>query len=363
MVGKSAADARDLVSRASLSPQVEILGPPPDPTLYDTIAAQAVAAGTIVDVGAEIGLTAYPQGLIKVPQVAGLEIPEASRRVTAAGLAPKVTPLGDAPSEEKANKVDRSEPAEGDEVEPGANVSLLAYGDYRAPPAAEEPPSPPRIGSWAQPWRGEIKLTLIIADGRTMSVGEALGLYVSKPKPEPQSPTAESGGVLSAPGAVAAGAAGTIEAGVGGAAEAAGEMASLIFRLLEHGVPLSIDIVSEEAGFRVGVPGSSEFVDKLNTVLVDQLPLFLPEGGNLLRAVKTLSDEKNGDAVFTFELTAAPDWRQLTLLASIKATNLKQRPGPSSLELALKGTLKPGLYEASQYEIDFTSLLTSIMPK
>lgn len=364
VVGKLSEEASDMLERASLGPEIKVTGPPPDPTLHNTVAAQSVAAGTIVEVGATIELTAYPHGLVTVPPVAGLEVPEATRRVTDAGLEPQVTPLGDAPSEEKANRVDRSEPPEGKQVEPGEAVSLFAYGDYRPPTPTEPAPELPPVGNWEQPWRGEIKLTLVIVDGITMSVAEALSRYSSRAEPAPENPpTAEGGGLLSAPGAVAGETAGAIVGGVEeGIGEAMEAIVIAIFNVLERGLPVSITLVEEQGAFRVGIPGSNGFVDKANAILTQQLPLFLPDGGNLLRATKTMSDEKSGNAAFIFELKAAPDWQQLTLLVSVKASNLKQRPGPLSLELALTGALRPGHYQAAQYEADLMALIASAMP-
>lgn len=371
VVGKSTGVAGDAIKRASLQSDVEVTGTPPDPTLYDTVAAQSVGAGAIVAIGSAVTLTAYPPGLVTVPKVAGLEIAEATRRITEAGLDPKLTPLGNAPSKAQANRVDRSEPPEGDKAEPHAPVSLFAYGSYHAPPPPEKPPPVLVVANWAQPWQGEIKLTLFIGDGKHVDVSEVLKRSWQEAKAESQSSGSGTGGaVLAMPGKVASGVGGAITGGLqegftkglGAGLEKVGETVDSIFGILQEGIPISITLAEEQGGFRVRIPGSGDPANEINAMLAEELPLFLPQGGNLLRGTKNVSSKMVGDLAFKIELAAAPDWQKLTLRISIKGTNLVVT-SPSSFEIALIGTLQPGLYEATQYVEDLKALFADVIPQ
>jgi hypothetical protein len=318
------------------------------------VVAQATPAGAIVPVGERIGLTAFPPGGIRVPRVAGLTVEDATRLVSQAGLTPRVSPLGNAPSQQQANRVDGSQPAENETAEPGAIVALLAFGPYRAPALPGDRQPVAAAGVWGQPWRGEIKLTLIVADGETMNLAAALARYL-KPKPAKPAESASGGGILAVPGAIAS-------SGVDAIGEAVAETIGVVFKALDLGMPISIVLAEEQGGFRLRVPGSSKFVDAMNASLAQFVPLLLPQGGTLLRASKTTSGADIGEATATFELTAAPDWQQITIKVSIKASNLKMDAGPRSLELALVGTAKPGLYSAESYEDAVMALVGSLMP-
>ena len=221
-------------------------------------------------------------------------------------------------------------------------------------PQPEAAPTGPATEGWEQPWRGQITLTHIVADGEEMSVATALSRYVPrKPRANPEN----GGGILALPGDLA-------PAGTSGVAEGIGEAIGAAFKILEKGLPISLTLVAEQGGtFRLRIPGSGELIDKTNMMMTEYLPVLLQENGNHLRGSKKLSGTGTGDAVVLLELSAAPDWQQLTVGISIKAANLPSTTGPSSIELVFAGTAQPGLYEAVAYEAELQATVASAMSK
>jgi hypothetical protein len=237
----------------------------------------------------------------------------------------------------------------------------LTYGPFRAAPPAGERGGPPGVRTgWGQPWRGELKLALIVADGRTISLLEAFRRYWTESEAAREEARREeerrrqtsggTGGLLAAPGEAAGAIAGGIADGIGGFGEAITLMIAGVAGELEAGAPLSFTLVEEQGGFRLRIPGSTPLVDSLNDV-VARLPLLLPQGGDLLHAELTIAGAEGKGSV-RVDLKAAPDWSELTVTASINGSDMTAKNAPRSIELRLTGVARQGLYEAAAYESD-----------
>jgi hypothetical protein len=208
-----------------------------------------------------------------------------------------------------------------------------------------------------------VKITLIVADGVTTTVLDALKKYWIEPEAkrererleqEKREAAARAGaGILAAPGEIAADVGGTVSAGLAGLGEAFTLIAAAVAGQLEAGAPLSFTLVEEQGGFRLRVPGSSPLVDTINGVVAN-LPLLLPQGGNLLHAELKMASAE-GNLSVSLDVTAAADWSQLTLVASLKGSEIKAPDSPRSLEIRVTGVARQGLYDAVTYESDVTA--------
>jgi hypothetical protein len=158
-------------------------------------------------------------------------------------------------------------------------------------------------------------------------------------------------------------------AAVGGAVadaigEAMGEAIKAVFRMLQNGVPMSVSFVAEQGGYRLTVPGSSEFTQKFGKQLAGIVPLLLPEGGTLLKATKSESNSKETErSQATFEIRASPDWDILDVIVGIDMSKTFPSGRQRSLRMELTGTLEPGLYPSEQLEADFNTALARSLPK
>ncbi|MHB8881624.1 MAG: PASTA domain-containing protein [Thermodesulfovibrionales bacterium] len=132
--GKPLTEAKKWLKKNKLTAKLAPGRPAPSKNLSGTVEMQKPDPGTEIGEGGEITLTVYSNfvDVRRVPDVAGLVVGEAKRRLSDAGLKPVLRPGGQPSSQQQAGTVERQEPSAGTETAPRSEVSIFAYGPYVA---------------------------------------------------------------------------------------------------------------------------------------------------------------------------------------------------------------------------------------
>ncbi|MCK5055256.1 MAG: PASTA domain-containing protein [Candidatus Aminicenantes bacterium] len=81
-----------------------------------------------------------PSKSASIPDVCGMTLIDAKKKLEKVGLVIKPSLLGPAPNKAKALRVDSQEPAAGKKINPGSEVKVYVFGKFATPP----PPPPPK---------------------------------------------------------------------------------------------------------------------------------------------------------------------------------------------------------------------------
>jgi beta-lactam-binding protein with PASTA domain len=154
VVGKTAAEARQAVTGAKLSPKLLMGQAAPSPAQALQVYRQNPAAGTRVDEGSEVQLLIYgqetdepatpPGTRLTVPSVIGLRAADAKRKIQDAGLAAQLNLGQAAPAADKAATVYQQDPPAGTVSAQGDRVKVTIYDEMASdskPPTKPVPPS------------------------------------------------------------------------------------------------------------------------------------------------------------------------------------------------------------------------------
>jgi len=136
--GMSVSRARKKLAAIGL--QAALTGGPTAPSKAQEfhVASQDPEFGTQLPAGSQVTVVVYSNYFgISVPNVEGLAVKEAKKKLTAAGLAPKLAGGDPAPSKDLQYKVQSQDPEEGEKVAAETSVTLKVYGaiQYKSVPA------------------------------------------------------------------------------------------------------------------------------------------------------------------------------------------------------------------------------------
>ncbi|MEM7068177.1 MAG: PASTA domain-containing protein [Pseudomonadota bacterium] len=264
VIGASVGFAKTQFEGAGLRTEVVEVAPAKSEEMEGTVQVTIPGPGANVETGELVRIEYYGQYIVpkvEIPALSGLAIDEAVSKLSKVGLSASVDRSRSPDSEELAGTVLSTEPATGTSVEIDQKVTIVAYGQYEAPPE-------PVIDAneiWTSPWYGEIRISEITMDGRPSSLAQLFEL--TEDKPEPQD---EGGSIADIPGAA-----------VDGALEGIAMAIKVGIGVLEQGIPISIIFVEEGSGYRLDVPGDGKLAEAWKKQR-NQMPLFYADGSDAL---------------------------------------------------------------------------------